>query len=278
MDIIHRISFNSRKEADFLDLLDQLRINYESINIPGGKSKLITFEIHETDSNWGKISESIHSTEALDRYETYFTNDEIINADWLRLIPTFEHGYPQPKATWIRDPINYEKICKKCGIHNQISGFRIKEGLDLKAYDFMSLYWSYALFCKQGVFEKLQANNIKGYEQKEVIIHEKNIPSKDIFQLFIPAITNPSLVQAANLRYDLCAGCKIKKYYSHLKGVMYLKRSAFNSNIDIIHSYEWFGGGSAAAYREILISNRFARLILANKWKGVRMKVVELVN
>ncbi len=37
---------------------------------------------------------------------------------------------------------------------------------------------------------------------------------------------------------------------------------------------EWFAGGG---FREILISNRFARLIINEGWKGVRLKPVKLV-
>ncbi len=59
---------------------------------------------------------------------------------------------------------------------------------------------------------------------------------------------------------------------------MYFKREAFveTQDLDMFHSFEWFGSGHAA-YREIIISNHFARLILEKGWKGVRMKVIELV-
>jgi hypothetical protein len=61
-----------------------------------------------------------------------------------------------------------------------------------------------------------------------------------------------------------------------MRGVMYLKRDALLPGVDLMQTYEWFGSGHSA-YREIIVSNRFARLILEQGWKGVRMKVVEAV-
>ena len=43
-----------------------------------------------------------------------------------------------------------------------------------------------------------------------------------------------------------------------------------------VFSYEWFGRGGHAE-QEILISNRFAKLILDNKWKDVQLKPIKLI-
>ena len=57
---------------------------------------------------------------------------------------------------------------------------------------------------------------------------------------------------------------------------MHLKASTLPSNVDLVRTAEWFGSGRNA-YREILISNRLATLILDNGWKGVDLKAVRLV-
>jgi hypothetical protein len=57
---------------------------------------------------------------------------------------------------------------------------------------------------------------------------------------------------------------------------MRMRRGALPGNQDIVLSQEWFGSGRMA-YREILASHRVAGLILNRGWKGVQMKVVELV-
>ena len=47
--------------------------------------------------------------------------------------------------------------------------------------------------------------------------------------------------------------------------------------MDVAVTDEWFGSGARLGYREILISNRFARLILERGWRGVALKPVTLV-
>ena len=66
------------------------------------------------------------------------------------------------------------------------------------------------------------------------------------------------------------------RYYPHVRGKMYLDRNALTPGLDIMQSFEWFGSGHSA-FREILISNRLARLIIERGWKGVALKVVEMV-
>jgi hypothetical protein len=61
-----------------------------------------------------------------------------------------------------------------------------------------------------------------------------------------------------------------------MRGAMYLKRDALVPDVDVMQTYEWFGSGHSA-YREILVSNRLARIILDEGWKGVALKVVELI-
>ena len=95
--------------------------------------------------------------------------------------------------------------------------------------------------------------------------------------MYIPTVAHPGLVGVEDLRRDVCPVCGVTKYYPHMRGVMYLQRTALVPEADILHSHEWFGSGHAA-YREILISNRFAQLILDKGWQGVRLKVVELVD
>ncbi len=54
--------------------------------------------------------------------------------------------------------------------------------------------------------------------------------------------------------------------------------STLRKGVDIMETQEWFGAGGKSAYKEVFISSRLARLILDQGWKGVMMKVVELMN
>ena len=92
----------------------------------------------------------------------------------------------------------------------------------------------------------------------------------------IPTVTDPGLVRTEDLPMETCSSCGVTKYYPHKRGVMYLKRGGTVPDVDIMQTHEWFGS-RLAAYREILISNKFARLIIDKGWKGVALKVVELI-
>ncbi len=78
------------------------------------------------------------------------------------------------------------------------------------------------------------------------------------------------------MRQVICPKCGKVKYYPHKNGVMRFKKEALIPDTDFLKTFEWFGVGRFA-FREILISNKIAQLILDKDWKGVRLKVVEFV-
>jgi len=95
-------------------------------------------------------------------------------------------------------------------------------------------------------------------------------------QLYVPTIANPSVVVEDDLERTICPNCGMTKYHPHMKGMMKIKREALLPDVDFQLTHEWFGHG-LLAWRELLVSNRIANLILDKKWEGVRFKVVELI-
>ena len=140
----------------------------------------------------------------------------------------------------------------------------------------MSLNWASEIFCKPEVIQELREVNVKGYEDWEAVIHKTGNPSEKVRQLYIPGVSSPGLVIDDDLTRKICPVCGTIKYYPHTKGIMYLKRDALLQDIDFILTHEWFGHG-LLAWREILVSNRVANLILDKGWQGLRFKVVEVV-
>jgi len=277
MRINHRVGLNSKKDTEFFSEVKKMGIEYETIDLPGGMSQIVYFDILESDPNWNTVSNLIKTKGASDRFETYFTDEEILNAEWVRLIPTYEHGYPQPKSTWIKNHETYDDFCSECGTYRQVNSFRIKDEPNLKRNDFMKLIWGSAVLCTPRVFQTYETHEMQGFEKWPIIIHDRDTPSNKVAQLYISEIANPGLVDSAELKPEVCPSCGITKYYSHLQGVMKLQRSAIKPDFDFLQSFEWYGGGSALAYRESLVSNRVARVVLEMGWKGLRFKVVELV-
>jgi hypothetical protein len=274
MEIWHRVCFNKYDEVDAQ--LDALKIKYKRVAGLRGYY-LIVFEIGDLDSRWPRIAELMRQKNAADFSDALFTAEEIRSSEWLRLIPLFEKGYPQPESDWSKNPLNYKNHCPKCGVFEQVASFRIRQEPNLEKQSFMILYWTCALFCTPEVFTELVAHGIEGYEQWDAILHKADVPSQRVSQLFIPHVAAPGLVlQPGELEEAICPVCGVVKYVPHKKGVMHFKRDALVPGVDIMQTHEWFGSGGMA-YREILVSNRVASLILDKKWQGVRLKVVELV-
>ncbi len=122
-------------------------------------------------------------------------------------------------------------------------------------------------------------HNIRGYERWNVLIYKIKQPSKIVSQLIATHTASPGLVNLEDMRLIHCEQCGISKHlWGFEKTIMKLHRDALVSNVDMMETDEWFGGEGWTANKELLISNRLAQLILDNKWKGVRMKVVDLVD
>jgi hypothetical protein len=282
MDIKHRISINSKKDAEFMSAIIELGIDHKAIELPGGASKLITFVIAESDPRWEMVAKLVKSHKEFEIYgpgdllETVFSDEEIKGAEWLWLKSTFEQGYPQPKPHWPIKQLSYEIICPKCAIYKQTNSMRLAKEPSLGRKSFMSLIWAGEIFCTPEVILGLEKIQAKGYEVWDAVIHKTARPSERVRQLYVPGIASPGVIIDDDLERKICPVCGTTKYYPHVKGIMYLKREALLPDTDFMLTHEWFGFG-LLAWREMLVSNRVASLILNKGWGGVRFKVVELV-
>lgn len=276
MDIWHRISFNASIKPDFFNTVKNYGIIKKTINLPGRGGIMVYIDIKETDPYWEDVNEFIRTYGASDIKDTFFTEKEIRSAKWLRLISTFEQGYPQPRAQWPIKQKSFEIICPNCAIYKQINPLRLTKEPSLGKKTFMSLIWTKEIFCKPEVFTEFSRIQATDFEVWDAIIDKTDEPSKIVKQLFIPNITPPGFVADQDLVRKKCPSCGITKYYPHLKGIMYFQKGASWPHVDFLLTHEWFGHG-LLSWREILVSNRVANLILDKGWQGVRFKVVELV-
>jgi hypothetical protein len=273
MEIWHHIVFN---KYDLVDkVLDDLNINYEK-TMGLNDYYLISFDIKESDSRWPEIENLLREKDKPDlSYTTTFSNSEILKADFIRLEITHECGYPQPENGW--EDITYEGECHKCGAgYKQIHPFHLKEP-KLGRNDFFSVYWTYALFCTPNALAVLQNEKISGYEAWPVIKKSSEQTLQSAFQIYCPHLAKPGLAEQDKLKPETCPICGITKYAYHNRGYMHYKQGTFNPNLDIQMTDEWFGSGGHAGFREFIISNRFAKLIIENKWRGIKMTPIELI-
>lgn len=267
MEIWHHIGFG---KVDNIDAeLDSLQINYK--RTPPDREAfnyVITFDILETDSRWPQVDVIVRWKHAVNLVYTTFTEDEIRAAEWSRLEPSFEQGYPQPEGTWVATQHNYRSFCRKCGADFvQVTPFRILKEPSMTRFDFMSLYWTHALFATPHVVELFDSAGARGYEVWDVLINKTKSPAQEIKQVYIPGVTAQGLEDVDSLRPMVCPQCGFTKYDYHKRGYMPYRRDALPAGVDIIQSCEWFGSG-ANAFREIFVSNKVATLILDHKLRG----------
>jgi hypothetical protein len=275
MEIIHRIVFSDRDKID--DILDYNRIKYTKKFGYGEKSYLIIIEIPESDINWSILSTLVKEKGALDIFDTTFTKEEILGAEWSLLKPNFEQGYPLPKNGW--EKLVYgDSVRPLCGIgFCQIGAFHIAKEPFLRKKDFYRPIWTYVLFCTNPVIRQIAENRISGVEIREVIIHNTKLTSQVVSQLIFPHVTEPILGEIDKNDPWTCPLCGITKYAYHKRGYMHLHKSQIRYDLDAQVTYEWFGTGTATGHREFIISNRFATQIIENQWQGITLKPIKLI-
>jgi hypothetical protein len=148
----------------------------------------------------------------------------------------------------------------------------------LQDNDFMQLFWAPAVFSTRRVFQAFLSQGFEGYKEVAPIIWATKQPAESVAQLFVTHTARPGLVMSENMRPRVCPQCGQQKVlWGFERTPMQLKREALPTGTDIVESHEWFGSEGWYAYKEILVSNRVAGVILDNGWQGVNLKVVELV-
>ncbi len=251
MEIQHRIAFSNHDGID--DQLQKSGINPKKSPLPGN-NYILSFDVSETHPAWVKISELIKEKGASDAYDTFFTDEEIRKAEWSRLYPVYENGYPQPEKNHGWKKIVYEQFCPDCGIGiQQVTPFHIKQEPRLGKNNFMSLYWTYNLFTTPQVFQKLKQNGIESsYEEWPVILHKTQTPSQVISQIYVLKVSKPGLSVEDQQKPETCSSCGITKYAFHKRGLLKMQRTAIDPSVDIQMTYEWFGSGRHGGFREDL--------------------------
>ena len=212
MDIWHRITFHKLEEME--GELNNLSVKYKKVPL-FGDSYLISFDIAESDPSWPLVAKFVQQKNAPNIYDTIFTKQEILEAEWVRLKPIFEQGYPQPKDTFEWRDNTFSFVCHKCGIaHGQKAPFHLRKEPKMGKNDFLSLYWAYTLFCNAKVIAVFDANQFQGYEALEALIHRTNQSSKTVKQLFVPHIAKPGLADLDKEQPETCPSCGLTKYLS----------------------------------------------------------------
>jgi len=273
VEVWHHIAFNILTDPDMLAVVEQHQLDHKRTPGLGAGSVLVSLDISESDPRWQLLRTHIHG--ALDIARTVFTPKEILAAEWVRLIPVFQKGYPHPKDTWVTRRGNFKAVCGECGIEVQVAPFKIKGEPRMGKHHFMSLIWTYTLFATRAVVQDLVEKGIRGFEPWDVLVAKTGKASEIIQQLHVDAAANPGFVPETVTEVR-CPRCETVKYRPHRIGPIGFRKNAFTGiGEDLLLTHEWFGDGKMA-FQEILVSHRVAELILGLGLQGVTLQPVRL--
>src|SRR6267154_831136 len=109
MRVIHRISLQSSRHV---------RATLARFGIVVPESGFIGFEVDESSDDWPGIKSWIEREDPLDIVTTRFSSEEIAAARWLKLVPDWHRGYPQPEGDrgYLEATYDLTDYCPACGI------------------------------------------------------------------------------------------------------------------------------------------------------------------
>jgi hypothetical protein len=106
MKIIHRISISTTRA---------IQKELDRLGVVAGEG-FVTFEVDEADERWPGVSEWVVRRHAPDFVSTKFSAAETADANWLEVVPTWHHGYPQPEDEYMAATYDLTDYCPECGI------------------------------------------------------------------------------------------------------------------------------------------------------------------
>jgi len=276
MKIQTRITFTieDRKKAErILDSLD-LPINEKSntyaviLLVDDDKYRLLTNELS---------NRSIHFLELC---EMTFNQDELNEAEFLRMAPAGYWGYPQPENDFGYQQESYDKSseCSFCGSGaKQIKPFLVKSQPKFGMNDILAINWEYEFLITLKLKSLLEDAELTGVEFWSILNFKKRKTITDYYQLYItnelPCISPRTEFEIVNFeRVKIPCPCgKIGRNLSTHQ-IIYKQRDLNNAK-DFNKTHEWLGGGYGTTQWKI-VSNRVYQLFRDHNIKRVKFEPI----
>lgn len=306
MQIRHRIvEFSGSDQYDVLKAeLDRLGARYRISRtgvVHGVESWALECIVLETDPLYPYYAELAENLGLWDQVGVYHSPQEIAQAEWLYAVAG-EYQYPQPEDTYIEATYDISAYCPHCGMGaRQINPFRLRTDFTQKSA-FLGLHWEHdVLFVRPAVragFEQW----LSGIEFLHPVVHRTERPIETVYQLVIPTLDGPGLV-TEGLQSVTCVQnneeayvqresgkpfgisgdladhpfCGRVKYHHPSTTEITFLRASLAEAPHTVKCIEYFGSG-AAAHHLILVSRRMADAIQQNRWRGLKLTPVRLVD
>src|SRR5512140_1800372 len=99
MKITHKFSFSKREQPQLFRLIEKVGTGYNHVGMPN--NEIISFLIAEDHPDWTRFKKWTDEPNLFHGYETRFSDEEILEAKWVRITNVYAHDYPQPEDSWV---------------------------------------------------------------------------------------------------------------------------------------------------------------------------------
>jgi hypothetical protein len=252
MKTTHRVSLS-------VDSGIQAELRASGVSVDMG---FASFELD--DETWQRLAARFRSWGAVHIPRTKFTARELSGAAWLRAVPTWHHGYPQPDE----DDFGYLSAtyrsgagCTACGVGRvQEHPFRMRREPKWGSKAVLQLHWVFdEFFVTPDLWGEAFAP--KGVESTSVLDASGKKTLRTVVQLRVLEEARLEPLEGGTA----CADCKATKYPPITHGLFPVLADRPSGHI--VRTREFFGSGANAA-NAILISQILYAALKRAKVKG----------
>lgn len=271
MKIVHRIGFrasNSQRKE-----LEALGVDVPTgIALPGGGDPLVAFDVDEEHPNWPTLRTLFEQWQTSDMLRTEFSKKEVDRARWLNLMSDWHHGYPQPDELdfgYRQASYDLTDYCVRCGIGmKQKAPFQMKGEPKWGKRGILQLNW---VFDEYFVTPEVWQSVFKPHGiDFHPVLNTKGAKLKTVVQLIaheeVGIVTDGLPTEEA-----ACPKCRRTKYLPITRGPF--PPLTGEPSTAMVKSLEYFGSG-ASAHRAVLVAQRVAHALVANKVRGASLRPV----
>jgi len=244
----------------------------------------LKFELYEDATDFAVLQQELSKFKLEPQIGTIYEKAEIEKAEWF-IISKGHFQYPQPDGDfgYREATFDLKNYCHLCGIGKvQNAPYRLKTEPKQRNHQFWGLHWVFdAIFVRREAKNILKREQIKGISFSQPVLHKKNLPIEDFYQLHIHTVLNKGF-DSYNTKIITCKFnneenwhkdpnlnyCGRIKYHHPMIGGYLFDKQIFNKDFDIVETYEYFGSGASANKLQI-VSKRFKEIVEKNKLKGL---------
>jgi len=204
--------------------------------------------------------------------EMVFSEDEMINSSYYRIIANAYCGYPQPEDGYIEKSYDRLTGCPRCG-----NGMVQKSELHMNkpkmgSKDIAGIHWVYEFAVTSRLKQMIESQELTGCELWPIISPKTKKKHEEVYQLHINSFMPPMSAETSIIKSGVNA-CECGKTGYMLEGLAYYTKDSLQNTTDFNKTSEWLGGGHGS-WQLIIVQKAFYNMYKSHKLKGIRFEPV----